>query len=70
MKFVLNRCFGGFHLSNEALAYLGTDNAFEYDSYEKRNDEKLIACVQELGERANTDFSDLRIVSIPDSATD
>jgi hypothetical protein len=45
------------------------DNDFylsEYDFYESRNDADLIAVVEELGASANSQFSSLRIIEIPD----
>lgn len=66
MKVVINRCFGGFGLSKEALEFLGADYDFEYDRYEMRTDAKLIECVEQLGERANGEYSELKIVEVPD----
>lgn len=69
MKVVINRCFGGFGLSDEALAryneLAGTN--LEYWSYgEERNNPLLVQVVEELGAKANDTFADLKIVDIPD----
>lgn len=97
MKVVINRCFGGFGLSDLAFEMLldlkGIEwekvtpkNRFSYgaDYYEKghakddnyylwyrdltedRSDEHLVQIVEELGEKANGRFSELKIVEIPD----
>ena len=69
MKVVINTCFGGFGLSDEALAryneLAGTN--LKYWSYrEKRNNPLLVQVVEELGAKANDTFADLKIVDIPD----
>jgi len=64
MKLVVNICFGGFGLSDEAYAWLGT-----YDTPD-RDDPRLVECVRTLGEEANGIFAELNIVEIPDGATD
>ena len=69
MKVVINTCFGGFGLSDEALAryneLAGTN--LEYWSYkEERNNPLLVQVVEELGAKANDTFADLKIVDIPD----
>ena len=69
MKFVINRCYGGFGLSNEARKALGmTEN--EWDSEIRRDDPELIKVVEEMGEDAEGSSADLEIVEIPDDATD
>ena len=62
MKVVINRCFGGFGLSQEAMKRLG----IEYDWEISRSDSKLIKVVEELGEKANGYCADLKVVEIPD----
>ena len=74
MKAVINRCFGGFGLSEKAAKWLGLkwDNFgffhyIEYDNgHHHRDDPRLIACVEALKEEANGDFADLEIVEFPD----
>ena len=65
MKIAINRCYGGFSLSQkaqEALATLGIEDHYEL----KRNDPKLIEVIEKLGPEANSRFSELKIVEIPD----
>lgn len=69
MKVVINSCYGGFGLSDEALAryneLAGTN--LEYWSYEEeRNNPLLVQVVEELGAKANGFCADLKIVDIPD----
>ena len=68
MKIVINSCFGGFGLSKEAYDYLGLkeDEYGFVDDEIKRNDPKLVECVEILGEKANGRFADLKVVEIPD----
>lgn len=67
VKIVYNACYGGFGLSDEAL-----------DLYEKlsgkrpewhddfvRHDPHLVAVVEQLGERANSRYSNLCIAEVP-----
>lgn len=69
MKIVINKCFGGFGLSEKAKEILDIDNSF--DEYQiDRNDPKLIEVVETLGDEANGRYARLRVVNIPDDATD
>ena len=68
MKIVINTCFGGYGLSEEAYKYMG----LEWDSYGfapdiSRTDSKLIECVETLGEKADGLFARLKVVEIPDN---
>lgn len=73
MKIVVNRCFGGFSLSEKALAELG-ENWSEYGLYEEgrpwredwRHDPKLVEVVERLGDEANGWSAKLEVVEIPD----
>lgn len=66
MKVVINKCYGGFGLSNEALNYMGLDPETT-DVYEiPRNDSRLVEAVETLGERANGSYAELKVVEIPD----
>lgn len=70
MKIVVNKRFGGFSLSQEAYKFLGLpwDNyGFKYSEYNQRSDEKLVKCVETLGEKANGRFANLEVVEIPDN---
>ena len=63
MKIVINRCYGGFGLSEKAMKFLGVDS----DCPEiERNDPKLVECVEKLGEEANDMYAKLKVVEIPD----
>ena len=68
MKIVINDCYGGFCLSKKALALYneraGTVLRYEYDI--KRDAPILVEIVEQLGEDANGDFAELKIVEIPD----
>lgn len=122
MKIVINKCFGGFGLSPEAVlkyaqlegfdlfAYINSrtqKGALSFNTYEKvnplsnkesdlfihwlkkdmgatcsgkqinsnnyfserdinRNDRNLVLTIEELGEKANTRYSQLRVIEIPD----
>ena len=64
MKVVINRCFGGFGLSRDALQALGYgDN--EYPTIE-RNDPRLVAVVEKMGPASYGMCAALRVVEIPD----
>lgn len=64
MKILLNKCYGGFGLSDEFVEkYPQFD---KYDDYE-RHDETLIKCVEEFGlDKSASSFSEFRIIEIPD----
>jgi len=64
MKVVINRCWGGFGLSDKAIEMfhaLGGNEA-DYD----RDNPILVKVVETLGEEANTEYSSLKVVEIPD----
>lgn len=75
MKIVLNKCYGGFGVSNEACQYMadrGHQGAINHlQQYEdewielidvKRDDPLLVEAVQTLGENASASFAKLVIV--------
>lgn len=69
-KVVINKCYGGFSISDEAVEWLkakGVDDARTYgycgDSY--RDDPLLVACVEALGSKANGHCAELKVVEIP-----
>ena len=75
MKIVINTCFGGFGLSKKAIKELAkrknvklTNRDSEYFLIKKtrRNDSDLVAIVEEMGDNANTRYSDIAIIEIPD----
>ena len=63
MKVVINRCYGGFGLSEKAMKFLGVDSRWPDIA---RNDLKLVKCVEKLGEEANGMYAELKVVEIPD----
>lgn len=80
MKVVINTCFGGFSLSDEASYMLAEKKGIELEVHSEfcsimifknfrhleRNDPDLVAVVEILGEKANGRCADLKIVEIPD----
>lgn len=62
MKVVINTCWGGFNLSDKALATLGVEYAFDVD----RCDPALVALVEADPEGTGGPHSELRVVEIPD----
>lgn len=70
-RIVINKCYGGFGLSDEAMdlykAKSGVTKGFRiYDWHIKRDDPNLVEVIEELGEKANGVCADLKIVEIPD----
>ena len=63
MKVVINRCYGGFGLSEKAMKFLGVGSEWPDIA---RDDPKLIECVEKLGEEANDTDAELKVVEIPD----
>ena len=70
MKVVINRCYGGFGLSDKATALLAEKMGVEKDKLDiydiPRNYIHLVNVVEELGLKADDPYSDLVIVEIPD----
>jgi hypothetical protein len=67
MKIVINRCWGGFGLSDKAFKRykeLGGNSDYVFEI--ERNDPILVQVVEELGEQANDSLSELKIVEVPD----
>lgn len=65
MKIVLNKCYGGFGLDAELAEQYGIDE-WSVD----RSDAQLVELVEKYGENAGDTYSKLKIVEIPDKATD
>ena len=65
IRVAYNNQFGGFSLSNEALALLSEYKGIKLDNYLAselpRHDSDLIKVVSELGNKANTSISSLAI---------
>lgn len=74
MKIVINRCHGGFGLSEKAQKLFCQYSMIEWNDWREdwsyydieRNDQYLVRVVEELGDIANGRFSELKIVEIPD----
>lgn len=67
MKIVINRCFGGFSLSEKAYQHMGLKwDGYGYAFGISRDDERLVECVEALGTDANGRFANLKVVEIPD----
>lgn len=67
MKVVINGCYGGYSLSDEALAYLGIPGGSRYAYDDDRTNPKLVECVEKLGEAASHGLgSSLYVVEVPD----
>lgn len=68
MKIVLNKCFGGFSLSDFAVEALGLNSAY---AYIERTNSQLISLIEQYGaEKVNGRHSELEIVNVPDNTTD
>lgn len=71
MKIILNKCFGGFGLSDEAYELMGLELDSYYNPDDVRKDPRLIACIEALGlERYSGFCAELQVVEIPDNFTD
>ena len=65
MKIVINTCYGGFGLSEEACKLLNCKNGgYSYSDYAKRGDPKLVEVVEKLGEKANGNCAKLKIEEV------
>lgn len=70
MKVVINKCYGGFGLSKEAMdLYLerkGMQGENLHDSEIERDDPVLVEVVEELGILASGKYAEIEVVDIPD----
>ena len=66
MKVVLNRCYGGFSLSEEfCKAYP------QFKCYgEDQDNQELIKCIEEFGIDAQGDMAEFKIFELPNETTD
>jgi len=66
-KVVINKCHGGFGLSHKGEDLFKQLTGEDFNSFHVyRDDEALVQVVEQLGEKANDNYSDLKIVEIPD----
>lgn len=66
MKMVVNKCYGGFGVSKAVAEFLELPYAFEADRYDVR----LIDIIENNKMPFNGEFANLKVVEIPDCATD
>lgn len=69
VKIVVNRCFGGYGLSEAAYAELGLEwdrYGLEYREHYNRDSQELVACVEKLGAAASGSLAKLKVVDIQD----
>lgn len=67
MEIVINTCYGGFSVSEEAAKFFNLDSVY---SDIDRQDPALIEKVKENPKWVSGSFADLKVVDIPDEATD
>lgn len=69
MVFVLNKCYGGFSLSQFAVERLGVDSA--YPDLDSLQIDALAALITEFGsEKCSGSSAKLEVVEVPDTITD
>ena len=64
MKLILNRCYGGFTLSDAQVALLNAKGPHDVEEA-FRTDSRLIASV-EAGDHGGSTYAQLEVVEIPD----
>lgn len=73
-KVVINRCYGGFGLSDKAKGWLQakglTEDQIDVLCEECRHHPLLVECVETLKEKANDRFSDLCVIELRDDITE
>jgi len=71
MKLVINRCYGGFGVPKDVVKKLGYKDIFDYNvDWNLRGDLRLIKMVEEDPMRFVDSCTELKVVEIPDNATD
>lgn len=67
MKYILNKCFGGFSVNESVLKELGYKHVYDV----RRDDKRLIKIIEERGSKNVQGMSAmLKVVDIPAEATD
>ena len=69
MKVIINNCFGGFSISDELERRLNLEGVW-YDEDDIRTNPVAIAAVEENSNKASGCCANLRVVEVPDEATD
>lgn len=71
IKIVINRCYGGFGLSDAGLALYNaySDKCLRYSGDIERDDPNLIRVVEELGVKANNCFANMKVVLVPNGVS-
>ena len=67
MKIVINTCYGGFSLSNEAVEFFGVNSP--YADIDRQNS-LLIEKVEEDPDWISGTYARLRVIEIPEDITD
>lgn len=65
-RVVINACYGGFGLSEEAVMLYEKRSGKAFHRYLPRDDGVLVQVVEELGDRASDHYSKLEVVHIPE----
>ncbi len=63
MKVVINKCYGGFSLSEKAFKELGLEGPYDYL---ERHNPRLVDVVERLGKESWGGCAELKVVEIPD----
>lgn len=69
MTFILNKCYGGWSISDFAMEQLGLDS--NYPDMDEVNEKKLADLINQYGtEKCSGHSARLKVVEIPDNITD
>ena len=69
MTFILNKCYGGWSISDFAMEQLGLDS--NYPDMDEVDEKKLARLINEYGsEKCSGHNAKLKVIEIPDNATD
>lgn len=66
MKLVINRCYGGFGISEWGMEKLG----IEFSDEISRADMRLIELVEKSPEKVSKMYAKLKVIELPDEMTD
>ena len=69
MTFILNKCYGGWSISDFAMEQLGLDS--NYPDMDEVDEKKLAELIKEYGsEKCSGHSAKLKVIEIPDNVTD